>query len=60
MTEQEYSDLTDLQLARSIVGILRLMNCHDEPNKTIYSNVSKDVRSIISNLENKIEGYLDD
>lgn len=34
MTEQEYCDLTDLQLVRQIRRILSQMNCFEEPAKT--------------------------
>ena len=60
MTEQEYCDLTDLQLARAAIRLINQMNCFDSPNRTYWEESKAKLRKIIDNLEPKISKYMDD
>ena len=60
MTEQEYCDLTDLQLARAAINLINQMNCFDEPNHARYIESIVNLRCIIEDLEPKISRYMDE
>jgi len=51
MTEQEYCDLKDLQLARQILHIARDMNCYDMPINEYRDDLIKAARKITDHLE---------
>ena len=51
MTEQEYCDLTDLQLARTILAVTRQMNCFDIPLSAMRDEIRKQANLIIGHLE---------
>ena len=59
MTEQEYCDLTDLQLARQILHILRDMNCFDEPLKGARDELMEQVHIITDHLEPIVSENID-
>lgn len=54
MTEQEYCDLTDLQLARQIRSIAHDLHCFDEPSKSMRAEMMRVANRIIDHLEPKI------
>lgn len=54
MTEQEYCDLSDLQLFRHIKVLLRDNNCFDDPNKSRVLGIEANLELIIKSLEPKI------
>ena len=51
MTEQEYCDVTDLQLARQMKHILRDMNCFNEPLESARTELGKQLNIITRYLE---------
>lgn len=54
MTEQEYCDLSDLQLARAALMILRFMNCFEQPNKARLESAIKSVKLIEEEALNQV------
>ena len=59
MTEQEYCDLTDLQLARQMKNILRDMNCFDEPLLGARNKLAEQLSIITQHLEPIINENMD-
>lgn len=59
MTEQEYADLSDLQLARTLQDILRRMCCFDGPNEERLGTVQQNVALIVADLEDKVKVEVD-
>lgn len=59
MTEQEYCDLSDLQMCRIILTMLRSANCFDDPNKTRLAGIKANLGLIIDSLEQKISDAID-
>ena len=59
MTEQEYCDLSDLQICRAMLSMVRTMNCFEEPNKTRYESVKNHLSKMIEHLEPKVQAALD-
>jgi hypothetical protein len=55
MTEQEYSDLSDLQLYRRIKEMLRNSNSFDNPNKTRLLSIQENLQLMIEDLQPKIK-----
>lgn len=55
MTEQEYCDLSDLQLYRSILAQLKMSNSFDDPNKTHLLSIKANIKLMIANLTPKID-----
>lgn len=55
MKVQEYLNLTDLQLLRSIQDTLRMINAHDVPNKTRLHDMKVIVYAMIDELEPQIK-----
>ncbi len=55
MTEQEYIDVSDLQLCRAMLGVLRTLNCFDYPNVMRREVVIANIAMIIDDLEPRIE-----
>ena len=54
MTEQEYCDLTDLQLYRAIMGILRPVNSFDGEQMKRYTEIRRLVIENIDELEKRV------
>lgn len=54
MTEQEYCDLTNLQLARTVIDVTKYMGFSVGPNKLRLQRVNENLRKIIADLEKKI------
>ena len=54
MTEQEYCDVTDLQLLRSVLMTLRIVNAFEDPNKNWLQSMKNYANFMIHNLEEKI------
>jgi len=59
MTEQEYCDLSDLQLFRSISISLRMATTSSEPNRSGVLSIQKTLNNMIAHLEPIISKYLD-
>lgn len=59
MTEQEYCDLSDLQICRAMLQMMRMMNCFDDPNKTRRESVMANIRLMIDDLEPKVSEAMD-
>lgn len=59
MTEQEYCDLSDLQMCRTILTMLRSANCFDDPNKTRIASVMANLSLVIDDLEPKVSEAMD-
>jgi hypothetical protein len=55
MTEQEYCDLSDLQMARAIKNLLRMMNCFDYPNKNLLQKAMSAISQIEVNTLKQID-----
>lgn len=60
MTEQQYIDLSDLQLFRAVLGILRDVTANEEPNKSTIEETRRNIYEMIRNLEPKVSAYLDE
>jgi len=59
MTEQEYCDLSDLQLFRSILRILQQINAFEDPNALRLRSITENVNLSIKDLEPKVSEYMD-
>ena len=60
MREDEYCDLSDLQLYRSILSQLRMANSSEMPNKTRLRSVKENIGLMVDDLEGKVSGYVDE
>ena len=59
MTEQEYCDLSDLQLLRSVIQMLLMINAMDDPNATRLRSIRANLYLMTEHLEPKISEYMD-
>ena len=59
MTEQEYCDLSDLQICRAILRMTTTLNCFENPNKTRRRGIVANVQLMIEDLEPKISEAMD-
>ena len=59
MTEQEYCDLSDLQLLRSVIQTLNMVNALDDPNATRLRSIYANLYLMTEHLEPKIPEYMD-
>ena len=59
MTEEEYADLSDLQIARCIEDMIRQLNCFDEVNNPHKRVIASAARTITLDLERRIEGHME-
>ena len=59
MTEQEYCDLSDLQLLRSIIQTLNMVNALDDPNATRLRSIRANLYLMTEHLEPNISKYMD-
>ena len=59
MTEQEYCDLSDLQLCRAMLQMMRSVNSFEDPNKTRRDNIMENLGLMIDDLEPKVSKALD-
>ena len=59
MKEQEYCDLSDLQLLRSVIQTLSMVNALDDPNATILRSIRANLYLMTELLEPKISKYID-
>ena len=60
MTEQEYCDLSDLQLLRAVKDILRMVNALEDINDKRMKSIWINIQKIIDDLEPKIEHYMNE
>ncbi|MCP3680300.1 MAG: hypothetical protein GY782_08645 [Gammaproteobacteria bacterium] len=51
MTEQEYCDLSDLQLLRAVTIVLQMVSAFEDPNKARLKSVIENIYLMIKNLE---------
>jgi hypothetical protein len=59
MTEQEYCDLSDLQLCRAALSMMRTANAFEDPNKTRMNGVMANLGLMIKDLEPKVSAAVD-
>ena len=59
MTEQEYCDLSDLQLCRAMLQMMRSVNAFENPNKTRREGIMANLGLMIDDLEPKILEAMD-
>jgi hypothetical protein len=59
MNEQEYCDLSDLQLLRSAKLILSMANAFEEPNTSRLANIRANLCLMTDELEPKVSKYMD-
>ena len=60
MTEQEYCDLSDLQILRSAQVMIRTVNSlNDKHTENRISSIHRNLSSIIYDLEYKVETALE-
>ena len=53
MTEQEYCDLSDLQICRAMLTVLSQLNAFESPNKERRETIRVNLRDMVKDLEPK-------
>jgi hypothetical protein len=59
MTEQEYCDLSDLQLCRAMLQMMRAVNAFENPNKKRRDSIMENLGLMIDDLEPKVSQAVD-
>lgn len=59
MTEQEYCDLSDLQICRSMLMMARSAYCFEGTNKERLKIIAKNLSEIINDLEPIVSENID-
>ena len=57
MTEQQYEDLTDLQIMRAALTLLKQVNANKNPNKTRIKGIRTNLALSIEHLAH--QGFID-
>lgn len=60
MTEQEYCDLSDLVIFRSVLTQLRMVNSFESPNKERLENIQETLQLMIDHLYPAVTVSLDE
>ena len=59
MTEQEYCDLSDLVIFRSVLSQLRNANGFDMPNEQRLKSIQENLKLMINHLESIVSDNVD-
>ena len=59
MLEQEYCDLSDLQMCRLILGMMKTMNAFEEPNTKLRNDIMDNLRLMVKDLEPKVSAAME-